>query len=221
MKTRFAFAPFRLFFALFFFCALFSAETTRGDTIPSARQTLENTVNHIIDTIKNPGYANPSTREPLRQQIENDVRSIFDFTEFSSRTVGPRWKTFSAEEKRNFSDAFANLLFNTYLNKIKGYNGEQSVYTGEALSPDGKLAEIRTAIVLSDGRRTPVSYRMMLKNGKWVVYDVIIENLSLVKNYRTQFQNILNSASPQQLIEKINDRTREVIAQGEADAKGK
>ena len=98
---------------------------------------------------------------------------------------------------------------------------EQALYTGEASSQDGRLVEVRTAIALDDGRKIPVFYRMLQKDGKWRVYDVIIENLSLVKNYRAQFQDILNSASPQQLIERINNRTREVIAQGEGDAKAK
>lgn len=199
---------------LFCFCP--DADAT---TPAEARQTLDAAVSHIVEIIKNPAYADPATRAPLRLQIEKDVYNIFDFGEFSSRTVGPRWKTFSPEEKANFSKAFANLLFNTYLNKITGYNGEQFIYTGEAASPDGKLVEVRTAIALKDGRKIPVSYRMLYKDGKWRVYDVIIENISLVKNYRTQFQDILNTASPQQLIDRINERAKEVIAQGEANAK--
>lgn len=222
MKTLSSFALSRLFFALALLSFLFISEAANSAGNPSAaRQSLEDAVSHILDTLKNPAYANPATRAPLRQQIENDVKSIFDFSEFSSRTVGPRWKTFSPEEKTQFSDAFANLLFNTYLNKIKGYNGEQAVYTGEVSSPDGKLVEVRTEIILSDGRKIPVAYRMLLKDGRWRVYDVIIENISLVKNYRTQFQDILNTASPQQLIERIKSRTQSVIAQGEADAKDK
>lgn len=207
----------RLFAALFAAAFLFSAGAALSAS--GARETLEKSVNFIIDTLKNPNYANPAARAQLRGQIENEVRKIFDFSEFSSRTVGPRWKTFSPQEKQEFSDAFANLLFNTYLNKIKGYNGERAIFSGEASSPDGKLTEVRTTIALSDGRKIPVSYRMLLKDGSWRVYDVIIENLSLVKNYRTQFQDILNSASPQQLIERINNRAKEVIAQGEADGK--
>lgn len=207
----------RLFAALFATAFLFSAGTALSAS--GAREALENSVNFIIDTLKNPDYANPASRARLRGQIENEVRKVFDFSEFSSRTVGPRWKTFSPQEKQEFSDAFANLLFNTYLNKIKGYNGERAIFTGEASDPDGKLVEVRTTIALSDGRKIPVSYRMLLKDGSWRVYDVIIENLSLVKNYRTQFQDILNSASPQQLIDRINNRAKEVIAQGEADGK--
>lgn len=184
-----------------------------------ARQTLQNSVTRILDDIKNPDYVNPATRGPLRRQIEDEVYHIFDFGEFSSRTVGPRWKTFGEDVKKRFSDAFANLLFNTYLNKITGYNGEQVDYTGEMASPNGKRVEIRTVITMKDGKKTPVNYRMMYKDGGWRVYDVIIENISLVQNYRTQFSDILNTASPEQLIERINARAREIIAQGEKGGK--
>ena len=83
----------------------------------------------MLDCIKNPDYVNPATRPPLRRQIEDEVYHIFDFGEFSSRTVGPRWKEFSAAQKKSFSNAFADLLLTTYLNKVDGYNGEQVAYT--------------------------------------------------------------------------------------------
>lgn len=184
-----------------------------------ARQTLRTAVDRILADIKNPDYVNPATRGPLRRQIEDEVYHVFDFGEFSSRTVGPRWKTFSDEMKKKFSDAFANLLFNTYLNRITGYNGEVVDYTGEMASPDGKRVEIRTVITMKDGKKTPVNYRMLYKDGGWRVYDVIIENISLVQNYRTQFSDILNTASPEQLIGRINAKAREVIAQGEAESR--
>ena len=178
-----------------------------------ARQTLETAVNRILDAIRNPDYVNPNTRAPLRRQIEDEVYHIFDFGEFSSRTVGPRWRSFSAEQKKAFSDAFADLLLNTYLNKITGYNGETVAYTGETVSPDGDKVEVRTVITMKDGKKTPVNYRMLYKDGSWRVYDVIIENISLVKNYRTQFQDILNSASPEELTARVSAKAREVAAQ--------
>lgn len=184
-----------------------------------ARPALEKVVTAIMDDIKNPAFANPATRGPIRSKIESEVRSIFDFGEFSSRTVGPRWRTFSPEEKQRFSDAFADLLFNTYLNKVSGYNGEQIAYTGEDIDPSGKRVEVKTVITLKNGNKTPVSYRMLPKNGGWRVYDVIIENISLVKNYRTQFQDILNTATPDQLIARIEAKAREVAAQGSSNEK--
>ena len=175
-----------------------------------ARQALETATNRILDFIKNPDYVNPATRRPIRQQIEDEVLHSFDYGEFSSRTVGPRWHTFTPEQKKAFSDAFADLLISTYVNKIDGYNGEQVLYTGEVASAKGDRVEVRSVITMKDGKKVPVAYRMLPKNGKWMVYDVLIENISLVKNYRTQFQDILNTDSPENLIARIKAKAVEV-----------
>lgn len=190
-------------------------QNCRADAAAQAKQTLEQAVDKILNIIREPGYANPATRGPLRQQIEDEVFRVFDFAEFSSRTVGPRWRAFSAAQKKNFENAFAQLLLNTYLNKVTGYNGETVTYNRLITSPEGNKVEVRTSIKMKDGKETPVFYRMLRKNGKWVVYDVIIENISLVKNYRTQFHDILNSASPEQLTERVRARAQEVAAHPE------
>lgn len=178
--------------------------------VSPARQALETSISRILASIKNPDYVNPATRGPLRQQIEDEVLHIFDFKEFSSRTVGPRWRSFSPVQQQQFSDAFAELLMNTYLSKIDGYNGERVEYTGEVSSPKGDRAEVRTVITMKDAKKVPVAYRMLPKNGTWLVYDVLIENISLVKNYRTQFQDILNNGSPDQLIARVKAKAQEV-----------
>lgn len=198
-----------LFLALFFLSAQAWAASSPAD----ARQALQATVSKILNIIREPGYANPATRGPLRKEIESEVFRVFDFGEFSSRTVGPRWKTFNATQKKHFEDAFAQLLLNTYLNRVNGYNGETVNYTGETVSPDGAKVEVKTTITMKDGKKTPVSYRMLYKDGSWHVYDVIIENISLVKNYRTQFQDILNTASPEELTAKVRAKAEEVAAQ--------
>lgn len=176
----------------------------------SARETLETGIDKILEIIRQPAYDNPATREPLRRQVENVVRGIFDFGAFSSRTVGPAWRRFSPEEKQRFEDAFSDLLFTTYLNKVNGYGGELVEYTGEKSSPDGRRVEIMTVIRMRDGKNTPVAYRMLPARGGWKVYDVIIENVSLVKNYNTQFQSILNSGSPGQLTEMVRKKARQM-----------
>lgn len=195
------------------FLFLFFATCAQAGDASQARQTLDTAVNRILTVIRNPDYVNPATRPPLRRQIEDEVYHIFDFGEFSSRTVGPRWKSFTPEQKTKFSDAFAELLLNTYLNRITGYNGETVAYTGETVSPDGNRVEVKTVINMRDGKKIPVAYRMLLKDGRWRVYDVIIENISLVKNYRTQFQDILNTASPEDLIARVHARAAEVASQ--------
>lgn len=174
-----------------------------------ARRALHTSVDRVLEAIKNPDYVNPATRGPLRQRIEDEVLHIFDFQEFSARTVGPRWKTFSPDQQRAFADAFADLLLNTYLSKIDGYNGEQVAYTGEVSDARGNT-EVRTLVTMKDGKKVPVAYRMLNKNGNWRVYDVLIENISLVRNYRTQFQDILQSGSPDALIARVRQKVAEV-----------
>ena len=163
----------------------------------------------ILDIIKNPGYVNPATRAPLRRQIEDEVFHIFDFSEFSARTVGQRWASFTPAQQKKFSDAFADLLLTTYLGKIDGYNGEKVTYTGERSNAAGNRVEVSSDITMKDGKKTPVSYRMMNKNGHWCVYDVLIEGVSLVKNYRTQFQDILTTASPDELTTRVKTKALE------------
>lgn len=204
---------------LTFICCLTLVSFAFAQPAQEARQALETAVDRILANIRNPDYVNPATRGPLKQQIEDEIYHIFDFSEFSSRTVGPRWRSFSPETKKRFADAFATLMFNTYLNKVTGYNGEKVELLGEVTQKDGKQVEVRTSLTMKDGKKIPVYYRMINKDGVWRVYDVIIENISLVKNYRTQFQSILNTASPDELIEKINAKAREVIAQGEKGGK--
>lgn len=179
----------------------------------SAKNVLESTINNVLSIIKDPQYANAETKIQMRKKIENEVLNIFDFTEFSMRTVGARWKSFTAEQQNTFSNAFADLLIITYIDKIDGYNGEQIVYLGERSGQEGQRVEVQTQLTLKDGKKIPVSYRMLPKNNTWKVYDVIIENLSLVKNYRTQFQDILNTATADQLIARVNAKAKEVREQ--------
>lgn len=207
LSARKIFAPlFLIIFSLAFLAMPCQIQAAEG---VSARQALENSVNRILDCIKNPDYANPTTRGPLRQRIEDEVLHIFDFGEFSSRTVGARWRTFSPAQQKAFSDAFADLLLNTYVNKIDGYNGEQIAYLGERSDASGKV-EIRTEVTMKGGKKVPVAYRMLHKGSNWRVYDVLIENLSLVMNYRTQFQDILKNGSPEELAARIRAKTEEV-----------
>ncbi|MDE7065906.1 MAG: ABC transporter substrate-binding protein [Desulfovibrionaceae bacterium] len=181
-----------------------------------ARQALETAVTGILEDIKNPAYANPATRASMRGRIEADVRKIFDFDEFASRTAGANWRRFTPEQRTSFSNAFADLLLSTYLGKIDGYSGEKILYTGEVSSPSGDRVEVRTDLKLNNGKTIPVAYRMLSKQGSWRVYDVLIEGISLVKNYRTQFQDILGKGTPEQLIARVQDKAREMRDQNHA-----
>ena len=177
-----------------------------------ARETLEKSVNAILDCIKDPAYANASTRPAQREKIAGLVRQVFDFQEFAIRTAGPRWQTFTPDQQKRFTDAFADLLLTTYISKVDGYNGEQVAYTGEVGNKEQTRMEVRTVVTLGDGKKVPVAYRMLLKNGAWRCYDVLIENVSLVKNYRSQFQDILSKDAPDELIARVQAKAKEAAA---------
>ncbi len=177
-----------------------------GEAKSSARDALKLSVTRIMDYIKNPGYKDTQTRQSLNKEIEREVYIIFDFAEFSMRTVGQRWKNFTPEQQKAFEQAFADLLFSTYLDRVDGYNGENVIYAGEISNKSGSRVEVRTMVAMQNNQKIPVSYRMLLKAGKWRVYDVLIEGISLVKNYRTQFGDILSKASPEELTARIRER---------------
>ena len=186
------------------------AQSASAGPSEDARKTLEVSITHVLDLIKNPSYTNTATRQPLRAQIEQEVRHIFDFEEFSSRTVGAPWRSFSAEQKKAFSAAFSDLMISTYLDKVNGYNGERIHYADQVANPAGDRVEVRTTLTLKDGKSVPVAYRMLPKNGAWRVYDVLVEGISLVKNYRTQFQDILAKGAPEELISRVRQKAQEV-----------
>ncbi|MCL2123084.1 MAG: ABC transporter substrate-binding protein [Desulfovibrionaceae bacterium] len=199
------------FFALI---CIAPAAAAQDDAGVQARRGLEMRVNSIFTILQNPGFTNKASRPQYRMKIEEEVARIFDFTEFSSRTVGPRWNAFTPEQRRNFTDAFESLLKATYLDRIDGYNGEKVAYLGEQVSAKGDRVEVRTTLNMKGNKVVPVNYRMLPKDGAWVVYDVIIENISLVMNYRTQFQELLLKGSPEALIARILEqanKTRESV----------
>jgi phospholipid transport system substrate-binding protein len=183
-------------------CAV-SAGAAQDASGGQARRALEERVSRIFAILQQPGFADKASRPEYRMKIEAEVAGIFDFAEFSSRTVGPRWASFTPEQRRDFTVAFASLLKATYLDRVDGYNGEKVAYLGEQVSAKGDRVEVRTTLTMKDNKVVPLNYRMLPKDGNWVVYDVIIENISLVMNYRTQFQELLLKGSPEALIARI------------------
>ncbi len=182
-----------------------------------ATQTIETTVNTVMGIIKNPEMHDAAKRPALLQQIENKVKTIFDFEEFSSRTVGPNWRTFNEDQRTRFISAFSSLLRASYIDKLDGYNGENVVFTGEVSNTKGDKVEVQTTVRIKD-KAVPVAYRM-LKTDSWKVYDVLIERVSLVENYRGQFKELLLRGDPESLIDKVESKANEIRTQNQTGKK--
>jgi phospholipid transport system substrate-binding protein len=170
---------------------------------------IKEPIDAVIAILNDPQYKAAGTKSAQRDEIWKVVRPMFDFNEISRRAVAREWRRFSAEEKTTFADVFAQFLGNTYIDKIQGeYHNEKIVYLGQDLKSD-RYAEVKTHLI-REALVIPVNYRLIRSDdGQWKVYDIIVERVSLVKNYRTQFASILRKKKPAQLIEQLNQKLAE------------
>jgi len=144
-----------------------------------------------------------------RAAVRKIADDIFDFQETAKRSLGRHWPTRSASERDEFVKLFSDLLERSYISKIELYGGEKIAYLGDTL--EGDQALVRTRIVTKGGAEVPVEYRMLKRGERWLVYDVIIEGVSLVANYRTQFNKIIQTSSYAELVKKMKVKQDEFI----------
>ncbi|MDP2644625.1 MAG: ABC transporter substrate-binding protein [Desulfobacterales bacterium] len=174
-------------------------------------------VDHVIRILNDPQYKDPSQRIPQRDQIWQITRDMFDFVETAKRTLARNWLLFSPTERKEFSDSFAELLAHTYISKVQGeYHNEKVVYLNQEMIRTNQ-AVVKTKVI-REKIETPVDYSLILKQGSWKVYDINIEGVSLVKNYRDQFNSILIKEKPSQLIDRVK---RKAVQQKEGQDRQK
>lgn len=171
--------------------------------------TLKKPIDQVIKILNDPRYKQADKKEEQREKLWQTARGLFDFNEISRRAVARYWKKFSAEEKKHFSDVFAEFLGNTYIDKIQSeYNNERIVYVSQIAK--GNKALVKTKILRGESLEIPIAYRMKKIDGRWKVYDILVENgVSLVKNYRVQFSEILRKHPPQYLIKRLETKLAE------------
>jgi phospholipid transport system substrate-binding protein len=145
-----------------------------------------------------------------RQALKKTISIIFDYNEMAKRSLGRHWNQRSAAERKQFAELFASLLENSYASKIESYNNEKIVYLKETIDSDH--AEVKSKVVTAKRDEFSLDYRMINQNGKWMVYDVVIEGVSLVSNYRTQFNKIITSNGYPELVKKLQTKTDELKA---------
>ena len=197
----------RLFVLSLALCILAAVLPARAADM-TARQTAEAGADRILALLNDPAFKTPEGKPVIRKKIEDVVLELFDFEEFSIRTVGRTWKQFTPEQKQEFKTAFTDLLRNTYIDTLDEYHGQIIRFTGEVFGGNGKRVEVQMEF-LADQKVYPVAFRMLEKNNRWVVYDVLIEGISMIKNYRDQFSDILAKNSPQELIDRVKAKAVE------------
>lgn len=174
-----------------------------------ATQTLRVSINKVLAVIIDPKYKDPQTHDEQNKVLRGLVEKILDYDELTRRAAGQHWARLSNEEQKDLSLAFAELLEATYIDAIKSYKNEEILYKPEAADPRGAV-EVPT-IVLHKGKEIPITYKMINKSN-WVVYDIIIEGVSLVRNYRSQFDDLMLKGTAKELSAKLRAKAKEVTS---------
>jgi phospholipid transport system substrate-binding protein len=165
---------------------------------------IKETSDKIISIVSDPTLKDPAKKKEKRTLIRSAVDEMCDWEEMSRRSLGRHWSKRTDQEKKEFVHLFGQLIERTYIDKVEGYSGERVNYLGEKI--DGDYAEVDVKVVTTKNTEIPVVYKLRKKDGGWWVYDLVIEGVSFVLNYRTQFSEILASGSFQELIKKLREK---------------
>jgi len=178
---------------------------------------LRGAVDRVLKTLEDPGLKGEGKVVERRVAVRKIANEIFDFGEIAKRSMARHWQPLSEAQRNEFVGLFADLLERSYISKIETYGGEKIQYTAERV--DGEYATVSTKIVTKNGTEVPVDYRMIKRSDRWLVYDVSIEGVSLVSNYRTQFNKIIQTSSYNELVSKLKNKQDELMAEDKGQKK--
>ena len=168
---------------------------------------LRGSIDLVLKIVTDPELKKEARTAERRRRIRAVVNQIFDFTEISQRSLGRHWQARTPAEREQFVALFGDLLENSYITKIESYSGEKIQYPGDVIA--GDLAVVKTRIVTKQETEIPIDYRMFLNGGRWAVYDVSIEGISLIGNYRTQFNAVIQRSGYPDLVARLKAKQDE------------
>jgi phospholipid transport system substrate-binding protein len=178
---------------------------------------LRGAVDRVLKTLDDPSLKGEAKVPERRVAVRKIANEIFDFGEIAKRSMARHWQPLSEAQRTEFVGLFADLLERSYISKIETYGGEKIQYTAERI--DGDYATVSTKIITKNGTEVPVDYRMIKRADRWLVYDVSIEGVSLVSNYRTQFNKIIQTSSYNELVSKLRNKQDELMAEDKGQKK--
>jgi phospholipid transport system substrate-binding protein len=165
---------------------------------------IRGTVDKVLAILGDPSLSSDAKSSVRRDHLRRAIFPTFDFAEMAKRSLGSHWRRRSGAEQKEFVDLFTDLLQNSYVGSIESYHGDKVVYRREVV--DKNYAEVGTSIHTAQGQEYSINYRLHLWNSEWKVYDVVIENISLVNNYRSQFNRVISKSSFEDLLRMIKEK---------------
>jgi len=182
------------------------------------RDVVQNAVARVLATLEDAKFNQPGeamtasgpNADRVRSELRRIATELFDFDEVARRALSRHWAGRTRAEQTEFTALFTDLLERSYVGKIEAYSGEKIVYTGEVV--DGSYATVRSRIVTRRRTDTALDYRMHEIDGRWKVYDVLIDGVSFVSTYRSEFNRVIQSSSYDELIERLRKKRIDVLA---------
>jgi len=179
---------------------------------------LKGTLDKIIDVLNDPSLKAPDKKNERKNILLKLVKERFDEEAFARRALGARWKKRTNEERKEFVEIFSDLLERTYLDKIDAYLAKAGIFSGKNIrylneTVKGRYVIVKTEVIINKDTQIPVLYLFKNKQGNWLAVDIAIEGVSLVKNYRAQFKEILANSPFAQLITKLKSKQQKKIAE--------
>jgi len=186
--------------------------------VASPREVVQSAVNRVIVALQRVDVDTPEasptnkrlTAEQRRVEIRRVAADLFDFDDISRRALSRYWAGRTAEEQAEFVRLFTNLLERSYIGRIEAYSGEKIVYVGESV--DGQFATVRSKVITRRNTETPLDYRLQLKDGRWKVYDILIDHASFVSTYRSEFTRIMQRESYAALLDRLRKQSEHPAA---------
>jgi phospholipid transport system substrate-binding protein len=161
-------------------------------------QSIRSAVDQGVEILKNAKLDNSKQRAQVIDRLRQIVYPLFDFNEMAMRSLGANWRRLNPQQRREFVSTFTALLEKTYADQIDLYDGQKVEYAGENV--DGNYAQVDSRIIDKNGQTYTVAYRLHQVDGRWRIYDVVAENISLVNNYRSQFNRVIGKSSFEELL---------------------
>jgi phospholipid transport system substrate-binding protein len=191
---------------------LFLATPWSGSPLAAGVPTeqIRATVDKALLVLKDPQLKPAAKTTERRHQLKQILFARFDFTEMAKRALGANWRRRTANEQEEFVRLFSDVLERAYAETIESYTDEKIVYVGERL--DGSYADVNSKIVTRKGEEFSISYRAHLVGGEWRVYDVVVENISMVNNFRSQFSRVISNSSYEELVRRLKAKQADTKA---------
>lgn len=171
-----------------------------------AKDAVETQINKMLAKMQTPEFKGLQ-RDGQITEITNIINEVFDWEELSKRTLGREWRKFSPDQQKEFISLFQKLLQGIYADRILAYTSEKIDFGKETELAKGRT-EVESFIITTDNKKVPLFYRLIDQGGQWKVYDVVIEGVSMVKNYRGQFRQILSKNKPEDLLQTLREKVK-------------